>query len=100
MASTLSHESKQREDSYQNAIEEVERAQVVKGWTRTMMRYGVEARGQHCLSGQFENTGLTGSGILPVPPEHRTDSQYSKIFFVWFAINFNILSSVNSHPWR
>lgn len=45
MASTLSHESKQPEGTYQDAIDEVERAQVAKGWTRAMMRYGVEARG-------------------------------------------------------
>ena len=37
------------------------------------------------------------SGILPVPPERRTDRQYSKIFFIWFSMNFNILSFV-CHP--
>lgn len=49
------------------------------------------------LSSQFETTEPTVSGILPVPPELRTDLQYSKIFFVWFSMNFNILSFVNSH---
>lgn len=77
MASTPSHESKRAEDTSdsQEMIDDVERAQVAKRWTRAMMKYGVEAR-----------------GILPVPPEHRTDTQYSKIFFVWFSMNFNILS--------
>ncbi|KAF9787822.1 NCS cytosine-purine permease [Thelephora terrestris] len=77
MVSTPSHESKRPEDVSDSpeAIDEVERAQVSKRWTRAMMRLGVEAR-----------------GILPVPPEHRTDTQYSKIFFVWFSMNFNILS--------
>ena len=46
MASTLNHEPKQPEDGYQEAIDQVERAQIAKGWTRVMMRYGVEARGQ------------------------------------------------------
>ncbi|KAI0795398.1 cytosine-purine permease [Abortiporus biennis] len=44
-------------------------------WTRMLMSWGVEAR-----------------GIVPVPPDERTDSQFYKIFFVWFSANFNILS--------
>ena len=48
MASTPSDESKRLEDvpDSQEAIDEVERAQVAKRWTRAMMRFGVEARGQ------------------------------------------------------
>lgn len=35
------------------------------------------------------------TGIYPVPPEQRIDRQFHKVFFVWFAMNFNILSYVN-----
>jgi NCS1 nucleoside transporter family len=31
-------------------------------------------------------------GTIPVPEEERMDTQYYKIFFVWFSMNFNILS--------
>ncbi|KAI0938693.1 hypothetical protein AcV5_000314 [Taiwanofungus camphoratus] len=44
-------------------------------WGRKLLSWGVEAR-----------------GILPVPPEDRTDTQYSKLFFIWLSFNFNILS--------
>ena len=48
MASTLSDESKRPGDGsdFHLAIDEVERAQVAKRWTRAMTRFGVEARGQ------------------------------------------------------
>lgn len=36
------------------------------------------------------------AGILPVPPSQRTDRHYSKVFFVFFSANFNILSYVSS----
>ncbi|KZT63359.1 hypothetical protein DAEQUDRAFT_733926 [Daedalea quercina L-15889] len=44
-------------------------------WRRQLLKWGVEER-----------------GILPVPPAQRTDRHYSKIFFVFFSANFNILS--------
>jgi len=44
-------------------------------WSRQLLRWGVEER-----------------GILPVPPEERTDRHYSKVFFVFLSANFNILS--------
>ncbi|KZT10370.1 NCS cytosine-purine permease [Laetiporus sulphureus 93-53] len=44
-------------------------------WTRKLLSWGVEER-----------------GILPVPLEDRTDTQYSKVFFIWLSANFNILS--------
>ncbi|KAF8991743.1 cytosine-purine permease [Cyathus striatus] len=44
-------------------------------WTRRLLRLGVET-----------------TGIDPIPLEKRTDTQYSKIFFIWFSSNFNILS--------
>ncbi|KAI6150039.1 permease for cytosine/purines, uracil, thiamine, allantoin-domain-containing protein [Pisolithus thermaeus] len=44
-------------------------------WLRALLRWGVEER-----------------GIVPVPYEQRTDRQFYKIFFVWFSMNFNILS--------
>ncbi|KAI0797398.1 cytosine-purine permease [Irpex lacteus] len=36
--------------------------------------------------------GVEARGILPVPPSQRTDTQYSKIFYIWLSANFNILS--------
>ncbi|KAF8954891.1 cytosine-purine permease [Flammula alnicola] len=36
--------------------------------------------------------GVEARGISPVPLEERVDHPYSKIFFVWFSMNFNILS--------
>ncbi|KAI0684962.1 NCS cytosine-purine permease [Cytidiella melzeri] len=36
--------------------------------------------------------GVEARGILPVPPNQRTDTQYSKIFYIWLSANFNILS--------
>ncbi|KAI0089670.1 NCS cytosine-purine permease [Irpex rosettiformis] len=38
------------------------------------------------------NWGVEARGILPVPPSQRTDTHYSKIFFIWGSANFNILS--------
>jgi cytosine/uracil/thiamine/allantoin permease len=43
--------------------------------SKRLLRYGIETRGIH-----------------PVPVEQRTDPQFSKIFFIWFTANFNILS--------
>ncbi|RDB27544.1 Purine-cytosine permease fcyB [Hypsizygus marmoreus] len=44
-------------------------------WTKRLLTWGVESR-----------------GIQPIPEAHRTDTQYSKIFFIWFSANCNILS--------
>ncbi|KAF9236040.1 permease for cytosine/purines, uracil, thiamine, allantoin-domain-containing protein [Melanogaster broomeanus] len=44
-------------------------------WARALLRWGVEDR-----------------GTVPVPYDDRTDTQFYKIFFVWFSMNFNILS--------
>jgi NCS1 nucleoside transporter family len=44
-------------------------------WGKQLLTWGVEAR-----------------GIRPVPMEERIDKQFSKIFFIWFSMNFNILS--------
>ncbi|TFY67454.1 hypothetical protein EVJ58_g1602 [Rhodofomes roseus] len=44
-------------------------------WRQQLLRWGVEER-----------------GIVPVAPEDRTDRHYSKVFFVFFSANFNILS--------
>ncbi|KAH9477681.1 Purine-cytosine permease fcyB [Psilocybe cubensis] len=45
------------------------------GLTRTLLTWGVESR-----------------GIAPVPLDERVGHPFSKIFFVWFSMNFNILS--------
>lgn len=47
MAEVLSHEEKL---DYQEAVDDVESAQVAKRWTRAMRKYGVEARGLAELS--------------------------------------------------
>ncbi|EDR02133.1 cytosine-purine permease [Laccaria bicolor S238N-H82] len=44
-------------------------------WTRKLLSYGVESR-----------------GIQPAPVEERTDTHFSKIFFLWFSWNVNILT--------
>jgi NCS1 nucleoside transporter family len=36
--------------------------------------------------------GVEARGTVPVPYEDRTDTQFYKVFFVWFSMNFNILS--------
>ncbi|KAF9268967.1 NCS cytosine-purine permease [Marasmius fiardii PR-910] len=36
--------------------------------------------------------GVETRGIHPVPEHKRTDTQYHKIFFIWFTCNLNILS--------
>ncbi|KAK1229624.1 hypothetical protein PQX77_007317 [Marasmius sp. AFHP31] len=43
--------------------------------TRKLLTWGIETRGIH-----------------PVPEHKRIDTQYHKIFFIWFACNLNILS--------
>lgn len=35
-------------------------------------------------------------GTVPVPYEDRNDTQFYKVFFVWFSMNFNILSCAPS----
>ncbi|KAI5117823.1 hypothetical protein M0805_003301 [Coniferiporia weirii] len=53
-------------------------------------------RAQKVGLGRLTNTLLTWGvetrGIYPVPRERRTDKHFHKIFFIWFAANFNILS--------
>ncbi|KIJ06400.1 hypothetical protein PAXINDRAFT_92066 [Paxillus involutus ATCC 200175] len=44
-------------------------------WATALLRWGVEER-----------------GTVPVPYDERKDTQFYKIFFVWFSMNFNILS--------
>jgi len=92
------HESKQPEEKsdYQEPTDDIERAQVAKQWTRAMRKYGVEARGGlgYLWLARDSSAKPITPGILPVPPECRTDTQYNKIFFVWFSMNFNILSFV------
>ncbi|KAJ3488966.1 hypothetical protein NLJ89_g11567 [Agrocybe chaxingu] len=40
--------------------------------------------------------GVEERGIWPVPLNERVDRPYSKIFFVWFSMNFNILSNAGT----
>ena len=67
-------------------------------WTQRLLEWGVEARGEYtfsrdtiCYIGHIHRC----LGILPVPPEQRTDRQFSKIFFIWLSANCNILSYVS-----
>ncbi|KAF8656966.1 hypothetical protein AX16_002321 [Volvariella volvacea WC 439] len=43
-------------------------------------------------SRRLKTLGVESRGIRPTPLEERTDTRYSKIFFIWFSANFNILS--------
>lgn len=63
------------EDKERVDVELVEQGGYKDRWTRRLLKIGVEAR-----------------GIQPVPDHERTDTQYSKIFFLWFAWNVNILT--------
>ncbi|KAF8908581.1 NCS cytosine-purine permease [Gymnopilus junonius] len=36
--------------------------------------------------------GVESRGVAPIPVDERVGHPYSKIFFVWFSMNFNILS--------
>lgn len=100
MDSTRSHEPRRTKEKsdYQEETYDAESAQVAKRWTHAMAKYGIEARGvsraQRPWPIRDPNAEPVVSGILPVPPERRTDTQYSKIFFIWFSMNFNILSFV------
>jgi NCS1 nucleoside transporter family len=46
----------------------------------------------HPLARSLLSWGVEERGTIPVPEEERMDTQYYKIFFVWFSMNFNILS--------
>lgn len=35
------------------------------------------------------------TGTIPVTEQERADTQFNKVFFVWFSMNFNILSFVS-----
>ncbi|KAJ7596499.1 NCS cytosine-purine permease [Mycena floridula] len=62
-------------DLEQAEVPKPETSSLQSAWTKQLLTWGVEAR-----------------GILPVSAEDRTDTQFSKIFFIWFSANFNILS--------
>jgi len=55
--------------------------------------WGVEARG---LSDNYSTGSFSqhSTGISPIPLDKRVNRPYSKIFFIWFSMNFNILSYV------
>ncbi|KAJ4001874.1 permease for cytosine/purines, uracil, thiamine, allantoin-domain-containing protein [Lentinula boryana] len=44
------------------------------------------------LTKRLLSWGVESRGISPVPPSQRTDMSYYKLFFLWFTMNFNILS--------
>ncbi|KAF8991747.1 hypothetical protein BDQ17DRAFT_269380 [Cyathus striatus] len=45
-------------------------------WCKNLLNLEVEAR-----------------GIQPIPQSERTDAQFSKIFFIWFSANVNVLTT-------
>lgn len=51
-----------------------------------------ETQSQNWLTRKLLTLGVEARGISPVPLEDRVGRPYSKIFFVWFSMNFNILS--------
>ncbi|KAF8799756.1 cytosine-purine permease [Phlegmacium glaucopus] len=44
------------------------------------------------VSRKLLTLGVESRGIAPVPSDERVDKPYSKTFFIWFSMNFNILS--------
>ena len=62
-------------------------------WVRNLFNRGVETRG---LLLQFSTKLFPqqSTGISPVPLDKRVNRPYTKIFFIWFSMNFNILSYV------
>ena len=74
---------------------------------KILLTFGIETRGEHLILLLTSFTHLLHfvenlffsffpppKGILPVPLDERTDKPYSKIFFIWFSMNVNILSYV------
>lgn len=64
-------------------------------WAQRLLTWGVESRGM-ILSDIYYlcRRCIVDPGVWPVPVEERTDTQFSKIFFIWFSANTNILSCV------
>lgn len=63
-------------------------------WVNKFLTWGVEYRGtstrrSRCL---LQGAELWYEGIHPVPVEARTETHFSKIFFIWMSANVNILS--------
>lgn len=78
-------------------VQSLDRGVYKDRWTRRLLRIGVEDRGTHCSNlyrhGVPADQGpLRPLGIQPVPEEQRTDTQYNKLFFIWFSWNVNILT--------
>lgn len=67
---------------------------------KKLLSWGVEARGMtlHCMI-RSSLSPKFATGILPVPPHERTETQYNKIFYIWLSANFNILSYVPYLLW-
>lgn len=97
------------EDDAGSLVEDVHENQLwaKTRWRQQLLRWGVEERGAYLarLGSPHKLTTLL-AGILPVPPSQRTDRHYSKVFFVFFSANCNILSYVpplhhlNITQWR
>ncbi|EMD31874.1 hypothetical protein CERSUDRAFT_119154 [Gelatoporia subvermispora B] len=70
----------------------VQSDQELGSFSEETLREANDLRFSNSLSRRLMKWGVEARGILPVPAEQRTDTQYSKIFFIWFSANFNILS--------
>ena len=62
-------------------------------WIRNLFNRGVESRGV-LLQLSTKPFPQQSTGISPVPLDKRVNRPYTKIFFIWFSMNFNILSYV------
>ncbi|KAF4616321.1 hypothetical protein D9613_008493 [Agrocybe pediades] len=51
-----------------------------------------EESSKRSLTWKLATWGVEERGIVPVPPEEQTDTQYSKMSFVFFSSNFTILT--------
>jgi len=74
-----------RSDSKHGDVEGYESASSPLAWLQERGRWGT-------LLYRTYRYGIESHGIQPVEPQLRTDPQISKIFFIWLAANFNILS--------
>ncbi|KAH7915041.1 permease for cytosine/purines, uracil, thiamine, allantoin-domain-containing protein [Hygrophoropsis aurantiaca] len=43
------------------------------------------------INGRLDRLGVEMNEIIPIPAGHRLDTQWYKIFFLWFSANLNII---------
>ena len=60
--------------------------------TEKISTLGAESRGRYCVLLPTPALNYLILGILPVPLDERIDRPYSKVFFIWFSLNVNIVT--------